>query len=842
MEAMAPRAVPVDVEHLLAQSGWARGLAQRLVRDPDLAEDVLQETWIAALERPPAAGSLRSWLTVVVHNLSLRARRREAARAEAERRVARREAVAGGQESVERMQLQRALAEAILALGEPYRSAVILRHLDGLSANEIGMRQGCSAEAARQRVARGLAALRIELDHRTVGGRAAWCAALIGSWRIAPAPAWTVAAAPAAVWIGGTWMGTKALLAVAGLGLAIGAWVWTQHDSVPSAASAASPAEVHATLKSPDAEADLRHADERPDTGSIPSSGSARERVDAPAPRKSEVRGLVHDERGQGLAGVKVSLSPWNPFPMPTQAVAEVQTDSQGAFAIALDRAQADKLEAAPHSFLVSAELAGYVPARTSVGTANELVLVLVERPVVRGRLLDPQGEPAHPPGRVDFSVVDAAGAQQDCSAEIDDLGQFEARELVPGKLTSVRGRARGFGTGSLEPALDLAPGARETLDVELSQGAIVRGVVVDAESKAPIPFAEVWAQGWSYQAESIEPSAVADAEGHFELHGVELRQMDGGQLPPTYFWLFISARAPGYAGKPFNGAIVHADTERGFFLTIEVPRSNAAILGRIRWPDGSPAAGLIVSGIDSQGNMLWKGTDDDGRFEVRDMPAGTFVVQAKTTTERPEDRMGVVRAEGELQTGQTLELELTLSEARGSISGRALDASGAPLAQVQIEASELIHAPNMTLGFGTHSTMTDADGRYRFSDLLEGTYQIELRGVAQGQVVRPEVCQVGLAAGQHLEGQDFDLVQGSVISGWVDPGNLALSELEVQVVRVSDRAERGRSAPREDGGFTLGGLLPEPHEVVLLHRGDELARISIGAAGASDVRLVAPR
>jgi DNA-directed RNA polymerase specialized sigma24 family protein len=39
------------------------------VRDPELAEDVLQETWIAALERPPSEGSLRAWLGVVVRNV-----------------------------------------------------------------------------------------------------------------------------------------------------------------------------------------------------------------------------------------------------------------------------------------------------------------------------------------------------------------------------------------------------------------------------------------------------------------------------------------------------------------------------------------------------------------------------------------------------------------------------------------------------------------------------------------------------------------------------------------------------------------------------------------------------
>lgn len=40
---------------LLAHAGALRALARRILRDADAAEDVVQDTWMAALERPPAA-------------------------------------------------------------------------------------------------------------------------------------------------------------------------------------------------------------------------------------------------------------------------------------------------------------------------------------------------------------------------------------------------------------------------------------------------------------------------------------------------------------------------------------------------------------------------------------------------------------------------------------------------------------------------------------------------------------------------------------------------------------------------------------------------------------------
>ncbi len=76
----------INQEELLAQMGWVQSLAWSLVRDPNVAQDVAQEAWLAALSRPPRATSgpgLRAWLASVTRTLarqSVRSERRRTAR------------------------------------------------------------------------------------------------------------------------------------------------------------------------------------------------------------------------------------------------------------------------------------------------------------------------------------------------------------------------------------------------------------------------------------------------------------------------------------------------------------------------------------------------------------------------------------------------------------------------------------------------------------------------------------------------------------------------------------------------------------------------------------------
>src|SRR5688572_992293 len=118
-------------EQLMAEMGWIRRLARSLVRDPATADDVAQETWLVATEQQPDEDRpLRPWLARVVVNLVKTRRRSEARR---DRRDAAYDADRGTAtpaELVERVELQRMLADEVLALAEPYRSTVLLHFIE----------------------------------------------------------------------------------------------------------------------------------------------------------------------------------------------------------------------------------------------------------------------------------------------------------------------------------------------------------------------------------------------------------------------------------------------------------------------------------------------------------------------------------------------------------------------------------------------------------------------------------------------------------------------------------------------------------------------------------------
>ena len=82
----------ISLDCLLAHQSFLRALARGLLRDEHLAEDVVQEALLKAVDAPPReAGALTTWLTTVTRRLALQRGSRDRSRALRERRAGERE-------------------------------------------------------------------------------------------------------------------------------------------------------------------------------------------------------------------------------------------------------------------------------------------------------------------------------------------------------------------------------------------------------------------------------------------------------------------------------------------------------------------------------------------------------------------------------------------------------------------------------------------------------------------------------------------------------------------------------------------------------------------------------
>lgn len=168
----------MDHDTLLEHTAFLQALARRLVRDDEIADDVLQQTCLQALAHGPRdRRRARSWLSRVAVNFARRTHRDRARRIRRERAAPTPPSVPSPEEVAEREVLMRRVVDAVFGLDEPYRSTVIARYYDGLRSTEIAAQTGVNEATVRTRLRRGLARLRDRLD-RDCGDRASWVGGL----------------------------------------------------------------------------------------------------------------------------------------------------------------------------------------------------------------------------------------------------------------------------------------------------------------------------------------------------------------------------------------------------------------------------------------------------------------------------------------------------------------------------------------------------------------------------------------------------------------------------------------------------------------------------------------
>jgi len=152
------------IDALLEHREFVHALASRCSFSRSGADDLEQETWLAALERPPASpvASPRGWLARVVRSLAVTDFRQERRRLARETRAWRIDTEPSASERFDRDRTSERLLVALMQLTPLERKVIELHDDAGVSTREIGRR----LELTRRQVHELLERAHLRLRHR----------------------------------------------------------------------------------------------------------------------------------------------------------------------------------------------------------------------------------------------------------------------------------------------------------------------------------------------------------------------------------------------------------------------------------------------------------------------------------------------------------------------------------------------------------------------------------------------------------------------------------------------------------------------------------------------------
>ncbi|HJZ86541.1 MAG TPA: sigma-70 family RNA polymerase sigma factor [Polyangia bacterium] len=701
---------PVPPEELLTHAAWLRRLAASLVGPARDADDLAQDTWVAALRRPPRGDRpLRPWLAAVLRNflrMGFRSQRlRE--RAGSELAAAPTAEPPSPELLLGRLETQRMLARLVGELAEPFRSTVLLRFYEGLSAAEIARAQGIPAGTVRWRLKTGLDQLRAALDAKTGGDR--------GSWRLAllplALPRWRH---PVALALKGIFAMNRAfkvslaVLLLLGLGLGVARW-WPHKSGHGTPAPAPSPARAGKAF--PAAPATPPAGASGPAAGApIPLLAARAERD--PSARNGTFEGtVVNWSTGRGVPAAELTF-------VAAGAAFSVATGADGRFRFAPTTAGSYVLQ------MVAAE--GYLPFAPEWGHSG---LALFARPGLRvrdirlyltpaldyfGQVLDPDGRPvAGATVRISDSRTGEQALEPRAARLFSDAqGKFVFHapdgaivEASDGRHAPGRAALDGPATGSHRVTIHLGPAGA---DPQLGRFRI-SGRVTDDRGH-PIEGALVVAR---HESEAITPpplhpiaQATTDEQGGFALAG-----LDAGRYT-------LAASHRGYATREQTAVEAGARA-----VALELAQGGI-IAGRAVDRKGRPvpaftvvvmrATGALSQVVLATSNVI----DGSGQFELRGLPPGEVQVLASAAGFA---QSAPIAARVAQPPDEPAPLELVLRSG-ATLKGTVLDrASGEPLqyARVSIDTPIGIGSSAVPL---LASTVTDAEGAFTLTGIPPGT------------------------------------------------------------------------------------------------------------------------
>lgn len=565
-----------DPDILLEHGDFVRALVRSLLADPDLANDVEQQTWLAAMRHPPSVGtSARAYLAVIAKNFARRLQRDDSRRQRALEQLGSEPSSAPSREEILAIEEQRRrVIEAVLDLDEKYRTVVVLRYLEELSPRAISERIGVPVDSVKTRLKRALTQLRARFDTEAATEGTPWRIALLPLARLSTGHGLAVPVGGLGALAGVFVMKPIALFGVV-LTLAVGSLWWWNRDTPREAPPLA--AHVDSETSAPEIVA-AAPADPIERNASPGAEPAVRPDPTTPSSSERRIRGHVVFEDGSPAVGATVearsTVGEEGAALVGPRGVGELlgstASDARGEFTIAVGSAnRIDLLATHPtRSFAVA----------SGVALDDEPELVLERYAELRGHVR--RKADGAPVSNATLRVFRAKESWRERTLQPALDGTYAFTDLVPGHF-SVSVESTEYADPDWEN-VEVAPGQVLQLDFDLLDGVVVRGRVTDATTHEPIAGAEVSA-GWTFRS-----TVTTDAEGRYEyrgfgdvgIHDLHCRARGYGRTETAR--LSVSAREP---ERSIDFSLTRAHRARG----VLVDRT------------GTPIAGARVFGFASE-------------------------------------------------------------------------------------------------------------------------------------------------------------------------------------------------------------------------------------------------
>ncbi|MEM4740322.1 MAG: carboxypeptidase-like regulatory domain-containing protein [Zestosphaera sp.] len=178
----------------------------------------------------------------------------------------------------------------------------------------------------------------------------------------------------------------------------------------------------------------------------------------------------------------------------------------------------------------------------------------------------------------------------------------------------------------------------------------------------------------------------------------------------------------------------MEVSADKPAFVELRVQPLTKSVQGQIMTPEGTPVPNAEIELAMAEGwNAVFRTrTDDEGKFEVRNLPAGLYYITAQA-----EGRAKVFAGKFNFEPAKTHEgIRVVLPKA-ATIVGKVIAPKGKSLpSYAYVSTTE----PNSDRFSPAEGGLTNAlarvrgDGSYRLTNLVPGTYTIRL--VIDGEVV----------------------------------------------------------------------------------------------------------